>query len=713
MWLVDQSDFELHVTLRFAFDLGPVLDHTVIGVPAGSFLNASVGAGTKRDQRSQRLSTITTGGGCEPKSDSVLDGNLCSEINMTVLDMLENVSRVALTSEILVSSGSSSCILNLVMRVILHMLSCNQSLQVLRNLFASQRCFVEKYPELLFEEETEQCADLCLQILRHCAFRLEQVRAEASASFYLLLRKAFESGLNFARVKLQVTVSLSSLVGKAADGKWFNEENLRRSLKTVLIYAAEDSTDAFFAEQVKDLMFNLHMILSDTVKMKEFQHDFEMLTDLMYRIAKGYQTSPDLRLTWLESLAQKHIEREHFAEAAMCFVHNAALAAEYMHMLYDCPAASDDVVVPGEEGMCESRYFTELGLCVLLEQAAELFGQAQMFEAMFQVYKILLPIFEEQRDFRQISRIYGKLSETLSKVDNRTSSSDKRIFGTYFRVGLYGCKFGDLDGSEFIYRERPITKLPEISHRLESFYVERFGQDNVEVIKDSNNVDRSSLNPDKAYLQITYVEPYFELWELRRRLTNFERNFNINRFVYATPFTLDGRAHDQFKRKTVLVTNNSFPYVKTRVLVVRKEQFVLTPIEVAIEDIRKKTKELALATCQDPPDAKILQMVLQGCIGTTVNQGPLEIANVFLRDTGVGTQDGTVTPTLQHKLRLSFKDFSKKCSDALRVNRKLISSNQREYQSELERNYLRFTEQLAPMLMSTRKHQLSPSLSAK
>lgn len=50
------------------------------------------------------------------------------------------------------------------------------------------------------------------------------------------------------------------------------------------------------------------MILSDTVKMKEFQEDPEMLLDLMYRIAKGYQNSPDLRVTWLANMAQKHME---------------------------------------------------------------------------------------------------------------------------------------------------------------------------------------------------------------------------------------------------------------------------------------------------------------------------------------------------------------------------------------------------------------------
>lgn len=128
---------------------------------------------------------------------------------------------------------------------------------------------------------------------------------------------------NFARVKMQVTMSLSSLVGTTQN---FSEEHLRRSLKTILTYAEEDVglRDSTFAEQVtppgpwstlsspvvfnlpcttpdptflahhfpmratspfqvQDLMFNLHMILTDTVKMKEHQEDPEMLIDLMYR----------------------------------------------------------------------------------------------------------------------------------------------------------------------------------------------------------------------------------------------------------------------------------------------------------------------------------------------------------------------------------------------------------------------------------------------
>lgn len=158
-----------------------------------------------------------------------------------------------------------------------------------------------QFPELLFEEDTELCADLCLRLLRHCGSRVSTIRTHASASLYLLMRQNFEIGnvsgsggqgvvstvdaeqgarrvtwsghaglggagprphgcalpptplpgspQNFARVKMQVTMSLSSLVGTTQS---FSEEHLRRSLKTILTYAEEDVglRDSTFAEQV-------------------------------------------------------------------------------------------------------------------------------------------------------------------------------------------------------------------------------------------------------------------------------------------------------------------------------------------------------------------------------------------------------------------------------------------------------------------------------
>uniref|UniRef100_A0A8C5ULY0 Dedicator of cytokinesis 7 n=1 Tax=Malurus cyaneus samueli TaxID=2593467 RepID=A0A8C5ULY0_9PASS len=643
----------------------------------------------------------------EIEHEALIDGNLATEANLIILDTLEIVVQVSIISLKTEGLGSLSfqCIFTAAF------LSECSSLPV-QALISSRA--VLQFPELLFEEETEQCADLCLRLLRHCSSSISTIRSHASASLYLLMRQNFEIGNNFARVKMQVTMSLSSLVGTSQN---FNEEFLRRSLKTILTYAEEDLElrETTFPDQVQDLVFNLHMILSDTVKMKEHQEDPEMLIDLMYRIAKGYQNSPDLRLTWLQNMAGKHSERSNHAESAQCLVHSAALVAEYLSMLEDrkylpvgCvtfqnissnvleeSAVSDDVVSPDEEGICSGKYFTEAGLVGLLEQAAASFSMAGMYEAVNEVYKVLIPIHEANRDAKKLSTIHGKLQEAFSKIVHQDG---KRMFGTYFRVGFYGTKFGDLDEQEFVYKEPAITKLAEISHRLEGFYGERFGEDVLEVIKDSNPVDKCKLDPNKAYIQITYVEPYFDTYEMKDRITYFDKNYNLRRFMYCTPFTLDGRAHgdlhEQFKRKTILTTSHAFPYIKTRINVIHKEEIILTPIEVAIEDMQKKTQELAFATHQDPADPKMLQMVLQGSVGTTVNQGPLEVAQVFLSEI-------PNDPKLfrhHNKLRLCFKDFTKRCEDALRKNKSLIGPDQKEYQRELERNYHRLKEALQPLI---------------
>ncbi|XP_063962450.1 dedicator of cytokinesis protein 7-like isoform X1 [Lytechinus pictus] len=652
----------------------------------------------------------------ELEVEARLEALLANEVSFVVLDAMELLVQTVSQTDHL-----QGCLTG-VMTVLLHALACNQSTIVMESILATQRSLVFKYPELLFEEQTEQCADLCLRLLHHCSSCIGSVRSHASASLYLLMRQNFEIGNNFARVKMQVTMSLSSLVGTETN---FNEEYLRRSLKTIMTYAGDDTElqQTTFPEQVRELVFNLHMILSDTVKMKEFKQDNEMLVDLMNRIAKGYQNSPDLRLTWLQNMAGKLHEQGKLTEAAECLIHSAALVAEYLHMLEDRPhlpvgcvkfekispnvleesAVSDDVVSPDEEGICTGKYFTESGLVGLLEHAATLFNEAGLFEVVNEVYKILIPIHEANREHKRLSIVHGKLQEAFNKI---SVLGPKRLFGTYFRVGFYGPKFGDLNGEEFVYKEPAITKLPEIAQRLEKFYSDRFGEGTVNTIKDSNTVDQSKLDPLQAYIQVTYVEPYFDYYEILQRPTLFSRNYNLKRFMFATPFTKEGRAHgelkDQCKRKTILTTQHTFPYIKTRVGIIQKEEIVLSPVEVAIEDIQKKTKELEVATLQEPPDPKMLQMVLQGCIGTTVNQGPMEVAQIFLdADKPLDKHHNT--------LRLCLKDLQKKCGDALRKNKGLIVHDQREYQRELERNYHRFTDRLMP-LISKRNHHLTGTI---
>ncbi|KAG8236843.1 hypothetical protein J437_LFUL017127 [Ladona fulva] len=90
----------------------------------------------------------------------------------------------------------------------------------------------------------------------------------------------------------------------------------------------------------------------------------------------------------------------------------------------------------------------------------------------------------------------------------------------------------------------------------------------------------------------------------------------------------------------------------------------------------------------------MLQMVLQGCIGTTVNQGPKEVAVVFLSDL---LNENAMPTNFQNRLRDSFKDFAKYCYDGLRKNEKIMLPEQICYQQELEKNFWKFIDYLEPL----------------
>ena len=97
----------------------------------------------------------------------------------------------------------------------------------------------------------------------------------------------------------------------------------------------------------------------------------------------------------------------------------------------------------------------------------------------------------------------------------------------------------------------------------------------------------------------------------------------------------------------------SFPYVKKRLRVINRETHDLSPIEVALDEMRHRVKDIAEVVRSQPTDLKKLQLRLQvmfikcikhiilfsennllsipqGSISVQVNAGPLAYASAFL-----------------------------------------------------------------------------------
>lgn len=167
-----------------------------------------------------------------------------------------------------------------------------------------------------------------------------------------------------------------------------------------------------------------------------------------------------------------------------------------------------------------------------------------------------------------------------------------------------------------------------------------------------SQVNPKDLDPKFAYIQVTYVVPYFDEKEQTEKMTDFEGHHNINRFVFETPFTLSGKKHgdveEQCKRRTILTSkgrvsvhthththqhrapvrslfvvycllaSSSFPYLKKRIQVVEQQSTEMNPIEVAIDEMSRKVSELNQLCNMEEVDMIRLQLKLQGSVSVKV-----------------------------------------------------------------------------------------------
>ncbi|NWQ92464.1 DOC11 protein, partial [Burhinus bistriatus] len=638
---------------------------------------------------------------------ALLEGNIATEVCLTVLDTISFFTQSFKTQ--LLSNDGHNPLMKKVFDIHLAFLKNGQSEAALKHVFASLRGFISKFPSAFFKGRVNMCAALCYEILKCCTSKVSSTRNEASALLYLLMRNNFEftKRRTFLRTHLQIIIAVSQLI---ADVALSGGTRFQDSLLIINNFANSDRPmkATAFPSEVKDLTKRIRTVLMATAQMKEHEKDPEMLIDLQYSLAKSYASTPELRKTWLDSMAKIHVKNGDFSEAAMCYVHVAALVAEFLHRkkLFPggctafrkiTPNIDEEGAMKEDGGMMDVHYSEEV-LVELLEQCVDGLWKAERYETISEVSKLIIPIYEKRREFEKLTQLYRTLHGAYAKI-LEVMHTRKRLLGTFFRVAFYGQTFfEEEDGKEYIYKEPKLTGLSEISFRLLKLYGEKFGSETVKIIQDSNKVNIKDLDPKYAHIQVTYVKPYFEDKESSERKTEFERNHNINRFVFETPYTLSGKKHgsveEQCKKRTILTTLNSFPYVKKRIPVNYEHQVNLKPIDVATDEIKDKTAELQKLCSAGDVDMIQLQLKLQGCVSVQVNAGPLAYARAFLSD----SQSSKYPAKKVNDLKEMFRKFIQACGIALELNERLIKEDQVEYHEGLKSNFRDMVKELSDII---------------
>ncbi|XP_043189264.1 dedicator of cytokinesis protein 9-like isoform X2 [Amphibalanus amphitrite] len=619
--------------------------------------------------------------------------HLSSEAALVSLDLCCLYS--AHYSERLVLRGGQNAQMALLSGVLLSLLHPGQAEAVLKHVFAALRMFVQRYGSALYHGTAELCGRLCYDLLRCCNSPLASSRHEACAVLYLLMRGNFEftNRKAITRVHLQVIIKVSQLLGESVvlDSSHFYE-----SLALINSYANSDKamTRTSFVSDVKDLTKRVRTVLMATAQLKEHENDPAVLVELQHSLANSYASTPELRQTWLASMAKCHVRDGNLSEAAMCQVHIAALMAEYLLQRGEhetgCAAfrAISDNVVRDENNLrldhgIGDLCYTEDSLVAQLKVCAEAMEACERHELIADIYDILIPIYRKRRSYSELSQVHHHLERCYNRIV-QLNASGRRLLGTYFRVICLGQNYFDKDHDrEYVYKEPKVTSLSEVSEKLLQLHVSKFGRDYVRMIKDSAPVTMSELDPRFAYIQVTHLTPHWDEVDLDARPTEFEHNNNIKQFMYETPFTREGGAHGtvekQWRRRTVLTTDYCFPYVRTRIPVIRRQEYELSPIEVAIAEMTQKTRDLLDVVERQPTDVKKLQLRLQGSVSVQVNAGPLAYASAFLEESVQRTFPGDKV----YQLKQAFREFVEACHRALELNHRLRADDQADYQSSL------------------------------
>lgn len=196
------------------------------------------------------------------------------------------------------------------------------------------------------------------------------------------------------------------------------------------------------------------------------------------------------------------------------------------------PTAVEQLPADGGASVCTATAFSVDGLSTALKTAINYMTKADLFEFALQLTKALQLVYEHKRQYAALALLHKNSAGLLKQIGKHdcwlllfvflffcfffliflkkivdANRERSRHLGRYFRVGLYGSQFGELNGVEFIYKEPKLTHLFAFSDRLREQFARRFGVavDDINIVKDSKRVAVGSVKQDQCSVQLTLV----------------------------------------------------------------------------------------------------------------------------------------------------------------------------------------------------------------
>ncbi|XP_012438685.1 guanine nucleotide exchange factor SPIKE 1 [Gossypium raimondii] len=682
--------------------------------------------------------------------------NLSAAVSLQVLEISEKFSAMAASHSIATDYGKLDCLSSIIMSFF----SRNQPLVFWKAFLPVFNNVFDLHGATLMARENDRfLKQVAFHLLRLAVFRNDNIRKRAVIGLQILVRSSFYF-MQTARLRVMLTITLSELMSDMqvtqmkSDGTLEESGEARRLRKSLEEMADEVKSSGLLKEcglpedallvtpesfkenrwswsDVKSLSGSLllaldasleHALLGSVMSMDRYA-----AAESFYKLAMAFAPVPDLHIMWLLHLCDAHQEMQSWAEAAQCAVAVAGVVMQALVARNDgvwskdhvtalrkiCPMVSSEITSEASAAEVEGYGASKLTVdsaVKYLQLANKLFSQAELYHFCASILELVIPVYKSRRAYGQLAKCHTLLTNIYESILEQESSPIPFTDATYYRVGFYGERFGKLDRKEYVYREPRDVRLGDIMEKLSHIYESRMdGNHTLHIIPDSRQVKAEELQPGVCYLQITAVDPVMEdedLGSRRERIfslsTGTVRARVFDRFLFDTPFTKNGKTQggleDQWKRRTVLQTEGSFPALVNRLLVIKSESLEFSPVENAIGMIETRTAALR-NELEEPrssegdqlPRLQSLQRILQGSVAVQVNSGVLSVCTAFLS----GEPATRLRSQELQQLIAALLEFMAVCKRAIRVHFRLIGEEDQDFHTQLVNGFQSLTAELS------------------
>uniref|UniRef100_A0A1I8B8U6 PH domain-containing protein n=1 Tax=Meloidogyne hapla TaxID=6305 RepID=A0A1I8B8U6_MELHA len=731
-----------------------------------------------------------------------MDCNLAQEVALVVLECIQIIAnQVSLKTKYNTTKYYDAIFVRL-LNLELELLSENWPETIRLQTLAALAVFVNLFSSRFFHSGPLDClSTLVKTLLLQLNSRISRIQTSAAALLQLILKGGFDASTAFSaklscsnlnlqknhsnysmllteklgRPGAQISVALARLLSEKQLDNFRFEKGLLKIESLVAGGNDKQQTNnssslvitSLFERAVLELVKQLRGVLEATRAIT----DMIQMADLHVQLADSYRGSAALRSEFFDALSNIHITEGWYSEAAVCQAHSLAIVGKelqaknliastdwsLLNILNEQIAIEEELFISGTVGNTQLGGFTIEDFTRKVDDLVRTLLLSERYEAIGPIYRLSIPIFEKQLDFKYLVGIYAELQQACSRAAEIKLNA-KRHLGSYFKVVFHGqahfwyfnlifnwkcINLSDEHKTEWIYREPKLTSLAETCDRMVESVRLALGHDRVQVLNDKS-IDESNLDPSIAFIQVAYVEPSISPQNnsnnkntsksssnvdssstsqsySENNLTNEEKidsmaynlHTNVWTFIQEEKLIDDNVDENEQEmartalRRLILTVESPFPNTRRRQRIVRTEEHILSPLELACECLIFKAGQIRkiLAAADIPRshygihdketlkrlDLKQLQLFLQGSVSPTVNAGLLAYAESFTSP----AQKQRYGKNGIGRLVVAFKTLIAELDVALRVNEAALAGDRLEYQSMLRQSFDGMLERLS------------------